>query len=127
GEAIQWVDSSQPPHNIDPTGTLFEGDKPISIWTGNTYLSVPSASTPRGGAQDSAHQQLAPISALGSEYVGGGIVTRLRASLQEESVPYRLLGVVNGTELSWDPVPSRSAPMTLNEGEVAVFETNELF
>jgi len=127
GEAIQWIDASQPPKNIDPTGTLFQGDKPISIWTGNTYLSVPSANAPRGGAQDSAHLQLAPISALGSEYVGGGIVTRLLGSHEEESVPYRLLGVVNGTELSWDPMPSSSAPMTLNEGEVAVLETSQLF
>lgn len=127
GEAIQWIDSKLPPENIDSTGTVFQADKPVSLWTGNTYLSVASASSPDGGAGDSVHQQLTPISALGNEYVGGGIVTRLLVSKQAESVPYRLLGVVNGTELSWDPAPSPSAPLTLNEGEAVNFETSQLF
>lgn len=118
GEVVQW-------HGGDPTGTVIQASAPIGVWTGNDYLRVASA-TSAGGGQDSAHQQLAPISALGSEYVGAGVVTRM-SSLAPESVPYQLLGVVDGTTLTWDPAPPAGAPSTLAAGQVVEFETTGLF
>jgi hypothetical protein len=94
--------------------------------TGNTYSRVPSATSPSAGGQDSTHQQIAHVSSLGSEYVGTNIVTRL-ASLAQESVPYRLVGVVDGTTLSWDPSPPAGAPNTLSAGQVVEFETTSTF
>ena len=117
GELVQWM-------GADPSGSVLQSSAPIGVWGGNTYLRVPSATSSGGGAQDSAHQQIPPISALGSEYVGGGVVSRL-SSLSPESVPYRLLGVVDGTQLTWDP-PVGSAPATLDAGQVVEMETASL-
>lgn len=119
GEMIQWI-------GADPTGTIFQSDQPVGVWAGSTYLGVGTQTSPGGGGQESAHQQILPISALGSEYVGANVVTRL-ASLGSESIPYRLLGVVDGTQLTWDPAPPAGAPATLNAGQVAEFETQALF
>jgi hypothetical protein len=125
GEFIQWIDPILS-MDSDPTGSVFESDKPVGLFTGNTWLSVASATTPLGGYQDSAHQQITPVRALGSEYVGGGIVSRL-PDAEPESVPYRIMGVVSGTQLSWDPLPSSVAPLELEEGQVADFETTAPF
>jgi hypothetical protein len=123
GETLQWLD---PNFNgsVDPTGTVIGSDKPIGLFAGNTYLGVGSATSGPGG-QDSAHQQIPHVKALGNEYVGAGVVTRL-VSLQPESVPYRLLGVVDGTTLTYDP-PVPGAPTTLALGQVVEFETTLAF
>ncbi len=118
GEIVQWL-------GADPTGTVVQSDQPIGMYTGSTYLRVTSSTSPSGGGQDSAHQQLAPVAALGHEYVGGSVVTRL-SSLAPESTVYRIMGVVDGTQLTWDPMPP-GAPTTLNQGQVAQFESSVLF
>jgi hypothetical protein len=118
GEIVQWL-------GADPTGMVMQADQPIGVFAGNTYIRVMTATSPSGGGQDSAHQQLPPVSALGNEYVGGGVVTRL-VSLAPESVLYRIGGVVDGTTLSYDP-PIAAAPTTLARGQVVEFETTEHF
>lgn len=125
GEAIQWIDLERG-KDFDPSGSVFESNKPIGLWAGNTALNVDSATSPNGGSSDSAHQQLPPIQSLGSAYVGPSIATRLPND-EPESVPYRLLGVVDGTELTWDPAPPSAAPLTLDKGQIAEFQTIELF
>ena len=134
GEAIQWIDkvdelniTMRPDYKqpSDPSGAVIESDKPIGLWAGHTLMPVVSATSGYGLHFQSVHQQMAPIRALGSEYVGAGIVTRF-VNGQPESVPYRLLGVVPGTELTWDPLPP-GAPLTLDQGQVAVFETTSFF
>jgi len=119
GETIQWIGQ-------DPTGTVLQSTQPVGVFTGSTYLQVATATSPGGGGEDSAHQQIPHIKALGSEYVAPSIVTRL-ATLQPESVPYRVLGVVDGTTLSYDPVTPPGAPTTLSAGQVAEFETTSIF
>lgn len=119
GEILQWV-------GADPTGTVFQSDSPIGVWGGSTYLQVATPTSPAGGGQDSAHQEILPISALGNEYVGAGVVTRT-SSLEPEFITYRMLGVVDGTTLTWDPAPPAGAPTTLNAGQVAEFTINVLF
>ncbi|WP_437806323.1 IgGFc-binding protein [Sorangium sp. So ce1078] len=119
GDVVQWM-------GADPSGAVLQSSKPIGVWTGNTYLQVATDTSPAGGGQDAAHQQIAPISALGSEYVGAGVVSRL-LSQEPESVVYRLLGVVDETTLSWDPAPPAGAPAALEAGEVAEFEATSLF
>jgi hypothetical protein len=108
------------------SGAILASDKPIGVYTGDTYLNVATADNGSGGPQDSTHQQIPPIKALGVEYVGAGIPTRL-ASLLEESVLYRLTGVADGTALTWDPSTPTGAPTTLDEGQVVEFQTREWF
>ena len=122
GESLQWFDDAA---TFNPTSTVLDSDKPIGLWTGSSYMSVKSMTLGPGGG-DSAHQQILPVKAVGSEYVGAGVVTRL-ANLGPESVPYRLVGAVAGTKLSWDPAPPQGAPTALEAGQVAQFETTSVF
>ncbi len=122
GQVLQW---SQPNDAFDPSGAIFASDKPIGLWTGATYMFVASQTLGSGGG-DASHQQIAPVKAMGNEYVGAGIVTRL-ANLAPESVPYRMVGAVDGTNLAWDPVPPPGAPMALAAGQIAQFETTSAF
>jgi hypothetical protein len=122
GQILQW---SQPDNNFETSGAIFDSHKPIGLWTGSTYLTVESETLGPGGS-DSAHQQIAPFQAIGDEYVGAGVVTRL-ADLDPESVPYRLVGAVDGTALTWDPAPPPGAPAALDAGQIADFETTSAF
>ena len=63
--------------------------------------------------------------ALGSEYVG--VRYRNRYDGVEESPPWRIIGAVDGTTLTWDPAPPSGAPTTLSLGQVAQFDANGPF
>lgn len=119
GEVVQWQSVA------DPIGSIITANKPIGMFTGNTYLLVSTADFPSSG-QDSAHQMIPDVNALGSEYVGGGLYSRL-ANLAPESVRYRIVGVVDGTDLTWDPDAPAGAPLVLDAGDVVEFESRELF
>ncbi|MEM9455268.1 MAG: IgGFc-binding protein [Myxococcota bacterium] len=119
GQVLQWQATD------DPAGTILAADKPFGVLTGNTYLRVDTADGPVSG-RDSAHQMLPDVGALGWEYVGAGLYSRL-PGLAPESVLYRLVGVVNGTVLQWDPAPPPGAPVTLAQAQVVQFETSEVF
>lgn len=124
GEVVQWLDHVVL-SGFDPTGTVLESDKPIGLWTGNTILAVASATTAGIARQEASHQQAPPLQALGHEYVGSGIRTR-RPNQEPESVPYRLAGLVNGTTLTYDPLPE-GAPLQLEAGQTVEFETSDFF
>jgi hypothetical protein len=119
GETLQWMNSTH------LGGTIIQSDKPVGIYSGNTYLRVATADT-NGGGQDSSHQQLPHVQALASEYVGPGIPTR-KANMEPESVLYQVVGMVDGTQLSYDPAPPAGAPMNLDLGQVVEFESPTLF
>jgi hypothetical protein len=96
------------------TGSPIQSNKPIGVWGGATCLNVPVNAV----ACDSAQQQIPPIRALGSEYTA----VRYRGRKgQEEAPPWRVVGAVNGTTLSWTPAPPLGAPVTLALGEVFEF------
>ncbi|MCX4241071.1 IgGFc-binding protein [Paraliomyxa miuraensis] len=119
GEVLQW-------HALgDPYGTILSADKPIGVFSGNTYLQVSTTDGPLSG-RDSAHQMIPDVNALASEYVGAGLLSRL-PGLAPESVRYRLVGVVDGTTLSWDAASPPGAPATLNAGQMAEFESTATF
>src|SRR5581483_9125746 len=92
GEFIQWQDSGE------MSGTTFVSNKPVSFTGGHTYDCYKSQ-TSTGGGCDSAHQEIPPLSAFGSEYVAPPYATRL-ANKQPESIVYRIVGVVDGTTLT---------------------------
>jgi hypothetical protein len=118
GQMLQWS-------GADPSGTVLSATQPIGVFAGSTELAVMSATSPGGGGHDSAHQQIPHIKALGNEYVAPSISTRM-SSMQPESIPYRFLGVIDGTTLTYDP-PVTAAPTQLNAGQIVEFETTALF
>lgn len=107
GETIQI---SQPQ---ELTGSPILGDKPFLLFGGATCLNVPVSAI----ACDGAHQQIPPVKALGSAYTA--IRYRNRGG-QEETPPWRLVGAVNGTNLTWFNKPA-GAPDSLALGQVAEF------
>ncbi len=119
GQYAQW---QLPTGAADPSGTLIATDRPVGVFAGNRFLRLQTVPAPGG---ESTHQQMLPIDALGSEYVGAPYETR-RMDLAPESVPYRLMGVVAGTRLTFDP-PIAGAPSTLDRGVVADIVSAEPF
>jgi hypothetical protein len=95
-------------------GSVIQANVPIGVWGGMTTLGIEDC------CLDSAHQQIPPIRALGSEYVG--VRYRNRYDGIEESPPWRMVGAVNGTVLTWEPAPPPGAPLTLELGTVAQFK-----
>jgi hypothetical protein len=118
GDFIQWQSSG------DMAGSVISSDQPIAFMGGTGYLCL-SSRTSSGGGCDSGHQQIPPVSALGSEYVAPPYATR-RADLQPESIPYRIVGAVAGTTLTYTPAVT-GAPTTLTAGQVVEFESTVPF
>jgi len=118
GEYVQWQPS------LEMSGSILSSDKPISFIGGTGYLCL-SSSTAKGGGCDSGHQMIPPVSALGSEYAPAPYVTR-RKDLAEESIPYRIVGMVDGTTLTYEPAVA-GAPTTLSRGTVGSFQATGAF
>lgn len=100
-------------------GSTLQADKPISVWGGASCMNIPVAL----GACDGAHQQLVPVQMLGNQYVGA----RYPSRGGDDSAPYTLVGMVEGTTLSYDPQPSANAPATIGRGQVVSFWTEQPF
>ena len=110
GETIQFNQSAE------LTGSPLVADKPVGVFGGATCFNVPVDAK----YCDGAHQQIPPVKALGSAYVA---VRYRNRTNQEETPPWRLVGVVDGTQLSWAPAKPAGAPDTLNLGEVMEFNS----
>ncbi len=95
-------------------GTPIQSDKPIGVWGGNSCMNINVGDV----ACDSGHQQLFPVKALGHEYVAAR--HRNRTTI-EESPPWRIVGAVDGTTLTYDPSPPPGAPVTINSGQLRIF------
>jgi hypothetical protein len=118
GQYVQWQDSNE------MSGSILSANKPFSFNGGSTGDCYHSA-TSLGGGCDTAHQSIPAVTALGSEYVVAPYTTR-RKDLMPESIPYRFVGMVANTALTYDP-PVSGAPATLGVGAVADFETTLAF
>jgi hypothetical protein len=95
------------------TGSAVQADKPVAVFGGSTLMDVP-VTTVRA---DHGEQMLPPVRALGSEYVA--VRYRNRGST-EEAVPWRIVGVVDGTTLTYDP-PQPGAPGSIDAGRLVEF------
>ena len=94
------------------TGSILASDKPIGFMGGDRCSQVPQGVY----ACDHIEQMIPPISALGHEYVG--VAPRSRSG---EPARWRLVGVLDGTQLSWSA--DIGGPATLDAGQVAEFAT----
>jgi len=108
----QTVQLSQP---TELTGSPLVANKKVGMFGGASCLSVPINAT----ACDGAHQQIPPIKALGNAYAA--VRYRNRIANNEESPPWRLVGAVNDTQLTWLPAKPPGAPDVLALGQVAEF------
>lgn len=114
GEVIQLMQ----PERL--AGSTIQSDKPIGVWGGTGCMNIPLGVA----ACDSGHQQLAPVRALGNEYVG---VRHGNRGPSNEAVPFTLVGAVDGTQLTYEPSVPQGAPSVLNNGQVAVFNSDAPF
>jgi hypothetical protein len=97
------------------TGSPIQADKPIGVWGGSSCLHIPLDKQ----SCDSAQQQIPPVKALGSEYAA--VRYRGRNGGMDEAIPWRVVGAVNGTVLTWEPEAPPGAPLMLERGEVMEF------
>ncbi len=103
------------------TGSPILSDKPVGVWGGATCLNIDV----NDAACDSAHQQLFPVSTLGHEYAA--VRYRNRYDGNEEVVPWRIVGAVDGTALSYEPAPPQGAPLSINQRQVITFWSKGAF
>ena len=99
----------------DLSGTPIQSDKPIGLIGGNQCMNVPD----EAAACDAGHQMIPPVRALGREYVA--VRYRDRYEGVEESPPWRIMGAVAGTKLSYEPSTPAGAPTELGSGELVTF------
>lgn len=100
-------------------GSVIQSNHPVGVWGGKTNLGIDAC------CDDSAHQQIPPVRALGSEYAA--VRYRNRYDGVEEEPPWRIIGAVNGTVLTYDPSPPPGAPTTLALGQVTDFHATGQF
>lgn len=98
------------------TGSAISSDKPIGVWGGSICATI---NEQEGSACDTTHQQIPPVRAMGNEFAA--VRYRNRFDGKEESPPWRLVGAVDGTSLSWEPSAPPGAPTTLKQGQVVEF------
>ena len=108
GQYIQFT------QRAELTGSAVQANKPVAVLGGSTLMDVP-VTTERA---DHAEQMLPPIRALGSEYVA---VRYRNRGATEEVVPWRIVGVVDGTRLTYDP-PQAGAPDAIDARGLAEFD-----
>lgn len=108
----QMLQLEQP---VELTGSVIQSTKPVGVYGGDTCASIDVTVT----ACDTAHQQLPPVRSLGSRYVA--VRYRNRFDGVEESPPWRIVGAVDGTVLTYEPDAPPGAPTSIGLGQVAEF------
>ena len=111
GQILQFT------QDAELTGSPIQSNKPVGVWGGATCLNVDVGKQ----ACDSAHQQIPPVKALGHEYVA--VRYRERFDGSNEAPPWRFVGAVDGTKLTYEPSMPPGAPTTLAVGQVAEFRS----
>ena len=115
GQILQFT------QDAELNGSPITSDQPIGVWGGATCLNIDVGIQ----ACDSAHQEIPPVKATGYRYAA--VRYRNRFTGQEETVPWRMIGGVDGTTLTYSPSQPPGAPSTLSLGQVAEFDTNGPF
>lgn len=109
GEYVQITQSQE------LSGSPIQSNKPVGVWGGASCLNVPVNEY----YCDTAQQQIPPVKAMGNEYAA--VRYRARNGLAEESPPWRIIGMVDGTSLTYEPTQPPGAPSELSLGQVFEF------
>ncbi len=110
-------------------GSPIESTKPIGLFGGTQCNRIPAESV---DFCDTLQQQIPPLAQWGSEYALVPYRSRLDEGAGQgpvsayEEVPYRLVGAVGGTKLTYDPFTPNGAPETLEAGQVVSFTTSRI-
>ncbi|MEO8841287.1 MAG: IgGFc-binding protein [Kofleriaceae bacterium] len=96
-------------------GSVITSDAPVGVWGGNACMNIPTDVV----ACDAAHQQIPPVKAMGNRYAA--VRYRNRWPGQEETPPWRLVGGVDGTTLTYKPSAPAGAPTSLGVGQMVEF------
>ncbi len=113
GQVLQFVQGAP------LAGSVIKSNLPVGVWGGKTALGIDAC------CDDSAHQQIPPVRALGNEYAL--VRYRNRYDGIEEAPPWRIIGAVNGTQLIYDPAAPQGAPLSINLGQVVEFRATGQF
>lgn len=106
---------------MELNGSPILADKPVGVWGGHACMDIDIGEA----SCDSAHQQIPPVRALGHEYVA--VRPRDRQAGLDEAPPWRILGAVDGTQLTYQPATPTGAPTTLMKGQLATFYSSDPF
>jgi hypothetical protein len=98
----------------DLAGSPITSTKPLGLWGGNACFNIEVTDT----YCDISHQQLPPVSAMASEYVAVKHKDRGNAA---ESPPWRVVGTVDGTQLTYLPSTPNGAPTSINAKQLVKF------
>jgi hypothetical protein len=110
GEVLQFT------QNAELAGSPITATAPVGVWGGSSCMNIPIDKR----ACDAAHQQLPPVRAMGNHYAA--VRYRNRWANMEESVPWRMVGGVDGTQLTYEPTQPAGAPSTLDLGQIVQFD-----
>jgi IgGFc binding protein len=99
------------------TGSVIQSDNPIGLFGGFTCMDL-------GGSCccDHSEQQIPGVQQMGSVYAGASYRSRTAAA---ENRPWRIIGAVDGTQLSFDPPVG--GPTSVGQGQIAEFKTDTPF
>jgi hypothetical protein len=120
GEPLEMVlhrgEHAQLTQVAELTGSIIATDKPVGLMAGHNCMRVPTGIS----ACDHGEQMVPAVSALGHEYVG--VMHQPRVG---EPGIWRVIGAVDGTELSWSK--GVGGPTTLARGQSVWFSTGDPF
>lgn len=114
GETVEIIQSEE------LSGSPIQSDKPIGLFAGHLGLRLPADTD----YSDHSEQQIPPVRAMGHEYAVASYRDRVPGVAEKRK--HRLIGAVDGTELSFDP-PIAGAPSKLALGSVVELETDTPF
>jgi hypothetical protein len=115
GQYLQFVEEAE------LAGSFIQSDKPVSVFGGHTGVWIDTS------CDDTLHQQILPAYLLGSTY--NAVRYRDRKGTltsNNEQVPWRFVGTVDGTTLQYDP-PQPGAPASLNKGQLVEYDATGPF
>ena len=117
GEVLQFTQRSM-------TGSPISSTKPVGVFGGSRCTNIPSDNP----ACDVLQQQISPISQWGTAYALVPYPSRSTKphEVVRERVPYTVVSVADGTELTYEPSRPAGAPERLDAGQMATFTTDEL-
>jgi hypothetical protein len=98
------------------TGSPINATKPVGLFAGQPCLDVVAPYC------DHAEQQIPSIQSLGNEYVAATYRPRTEKA---ETPPWRIIGAIDGTELSYST--QVGGPSKVNLGDVIEFQTGTPF
>jgi IgGFc binding protein len=116
GQELQFT------QDAELNGSVISSNNPVGVWGGASCLNIDVDVA----ACDSAHQEIPPVKSLGNHYAAVRYRNRF-ANTAEETVPWRIIGAVDGTTLTYSPSTPSGAPTTLVQGQVAEFDSTGYF